>query len=161
MKETGAHAVKMEGGAEIKDSIARILSAGVPVMGHLGLTPQSIYKFGTYTVRAREEAEAQKLLEDARILEECGCFSIVLEKIPSLLARQVSEELHIPVIGIGAGPHVDGQVLVTHDLLGITNQFKPRFLRKYADLNTIISEAVSHYVEDVKQKSFPTENEAY
>jgi 3-methyl-2-oxobutanoate hydroxymethyltransferase len=161
MKETGAHAVKMEGGAEIKDSIARILSAGVPVMGHLGLTPQSIYKFGTYTVRAREEAEAQKLLEDARILEECGCFSIVLEKIPSLLARQVSEELHIPVIGIGAGPHVDGQVLVTHDLLGITNQFKPRFLRKYADLNTIISEAVTHYVEDVKQKSFPTENEAY
>ena len=161
MKETGAHAVKMEGGAEIKDSIARILSAGVPVMGHLGLTPQSIYKFETYTVRAREEAEAQKLLEDARILEECGCFSIVLEKIPSLLARQVSEELHIPVIGIGAGPHVDGQVLVTHDLLGITNQFKPRFLRKYADLNTIISEAVSHYVEDVKQKSFPTENEAY
>jgi 3-methyl-2-oxobutanoate hydroxymethyltransferase len=161
MKETGAHAVKMEGGAEIKDSIARILSAGVPVMGHLGLTPQSIYKFGTYTVRAREEAEAQKLLEDARILQECGCFSIVLEKIPSLLARQVSEELHIPVIGIGAGPHVDGQVLVTHDLLGITNQFKPRFLRKYADLNSIISEAVSHYVEDVKQKSFPSDNEAY
>ncbi len=161
MKETGAHAVKMEGGAEIKDSIARILSAGVPVMGHLGLTPQSIYKFGTYTVRAREEAEAQKLLEDAKILEECGCFALVLEKIPSALARKVAESLSIPVIGIGAGPYVDGQVLVTHDLLGITNQFKPRFLRKYADLHSIISDAVNRYVEDVKQKDFPNEKEAY
>jgi 3-methyl-2-oxobutanoate hydroxymethyltransferase len=161
MKETGAHAVKMEGGAEIKDSIVRILSAGVPVMGHLGLTPQSIYKFGTYTVRAREEAEAKKLMEDARILEECGCFALVLEKIPSALARKVAESLSIPVIGIGAGPFVDGQVLVTHDLLGITNQFKPRFLRKYADLHGIISEAVGRYVEDVKQKDFPNDKEAY
>jgi 3-methyl-2-oxobutanoate hydroxymethyltransferase len=161
MKETGAHAVKMEGGAEIKESIMRILSAGVPVMGHLGLTPQSIYKFGTYTVRAKEEAEAQKLLDDAMLLQECGCFSIVLEKIPSNLAKKVSEMLSIPVIGIGAGPHVDGQVLVTHDLLGITNQFKPRFLRKYADLHTVITDAVSHYVEDVKQRSFPSDTEAY
>lgn len=161
MKETGAHAVKMEGGAEIKDSIIRILSAGVPVMGHLGLTPQSIYKFGTYTVRAKEEEEAKKLMEDALLLEQCGCFSIVLEKIPSRLAKEVSSKLHIPVIGIGAGPHVDGQVLVTHDLLGITNQFKPRFLRKYADLHSIITEAVTHYVEDVKQKQFPSESEAY
>ena len=161
MKETGAHAVKMEGGAEIKDSVIRILSAGVPVMGHLGLTPQSIYKFGTYTVRAKEEEEAQKLIEDALILEQCGCFAIVLEKIPSSLAKIVSERLTIPVIGIGAGPFVDGQVLVTHDLLGITNQFKPRFLRKYADLYGIITEAVSHYVEDVKRKDFPSEYEAY
>lgn len=161
MKETGAHAVKMEGGAEIKDSVTRILSAGVPVMGHLGLTPQSIYKFGTYTVRAREEAEAHKLLEDARILEDCGCFALVLEKIPSALAQQVANQLTIPVIGIGAGPHVDGQVLVTHDLLGITNQFKPRFLRKYADLHSIITDAVSNYVEDVKRQDFPNEGEAY
>jgi 3-methyl-2-oxobutanoate hydroxymethyltransferase len=161
MKETGAHAVKMEGGAEIKDSIIRILSAGVPVMGHLGLTPQSIYKFGTYTVRAKEEDEANKLIEDALILEQCGCFAIVLEKIPSSLAKMVAEKLTIPVIGIGAGPFVDGQVLVTHDLLGITNQFKPRFLRKYADLHNIITEAVSHYVEDVKRKDFPNESEAY
>lgn len=161
MKETGAHAVKMEGGAEIKESVVRILSAGVPVMGHLGLTPQSIYKFGTYTVRAKEDAEAQKLIEDAQLLEACGCFGIVLEKIPSSLAKEVAEKLTIPVIGIGAGPHVDGQVLVTHDLLGITNQFKPRFLRKYADLYSVISEAVSHYVEDVKIRDFPTEGEAY
>jgi 3-methyl-2-oxobutanoate hydroxymethyltransferase len=161
MKETGAHAVKMEGGAEIKDSIIRILSAGVPVMGHLGLTPQSIYKFGTYTVRAKEEEEANKLMEDALLLEQCGCFSIVLEKIPSRLAKEVSSKLNIPVIGIGAGPHVDGQVLVTHDLLGITNQFKPRFLRKYADLHTIITGAVTHYVDDVKKKKFPSESEAY
>lgn len=161
MKETGAHAVKMEGGAEIKESVSRILSAGVPVMGHLGLTPQSIYKFGTYTVRAKEDAEAQKLLEDAQILQDCGCFSIVLEKIPSSLAKKVCENLSIPVIGIGAGPDVDGQVLVTHDLLGITNQFKPRFLRKYADLHTIITDAVCHYVEDVKQNSFPSQKEAY
>ena len=161
MKETGAHGVKMEGGAEIKDSVARILSAGVPVMGHLGLTPQSIYKFGTYTVRAKEEAEAKKLIEDALVLEECGCFAIVLEKIPSTLAKEVSKKLTIPVIGIGAGPHVDGQVLVTHDLLGITNQFKPRFLRKYADLYTIMTDAVSSYVEDVKRRDFPNESEAY
>jgi 3-methyl-2-oxobutanoate hydroxymethyltransferase len=161
MKESGGHAVKMEGGAEIKDSIIRILSAGVPVMGHLGLTPQSIYKFGTYTVRAKEEDEANKLIEDALILEQCGCFAIVLEKIPSSLAKMVAEKLTIPVIGIGAGPFVDGQVLVTHDLLGITNQFKPRFLRKYADLHNIITEAVSHYVEDVKRKDFPNESEAY
>jgi 3-methyl-2-oxobutanoate hydroxymethyltransferase len=161
MKETGAHAVKMEGGAEIKDSIIRILSAGVPVMGHLGLTPQSIYKFGTYTVRAREEEEAKKLMEDALLLEQYGCFSIVLEKIPSQLAKDVSAKLTIPVIGIGAGPHVDGQVLVTHDLLGITNQFKPRFLRKYANLHTIITEAVIHYVDDVKKEQFPSESEAY
>ena len=161
MKETGAHAVKMEGGSEIKDSISRILSAGVPVMGHLGLTPQSIYKFGTYTVRAREEEEANKLINDALLLESCGCFAIVLEKIPSKLAKEVAQKLTIPVIGIGAGPHVDGQVLVTHDLLGITNQFKPRFLRKYTDLYTVISEAVSHYVEDVKNQDFPSEAEAY
>lgn len=161
MKETGAHAVKMEGGAEIKDSITRILSAGVPIMGHLGLTPQSIYKFGTYTVRAKEEEEAKKLLEDAQLLEDCGCFALVLEKIPSALAQEVAAKLTIPVIGIGAGPHVDGQVLVTHDLLGITNQFKPRFLRKYADLHTVITEAVSSYVEDVKRRDFPNESEAY
>lgn len=161
MKETGAHAVKLEGGAEVRESISRILSAGVPVMGHLGLTPQSIYKFGTYTVRAKEEAEAQKLIEDALLLQESGCFSLVLEKIPSRLAAQVQAKLSIPVIGIGAGPHVDGQVLVTHDLLGITNQFKPRFLRKYADLHSIITDAVSHYVEDVKQGSFPSQGEAY
>lgn len=161
MKETGAHAVKLEGGAEVRESVSRILSAGVPVMGHLGLTPQSIYKFGTYTVRAKEEAEAKKLLEDALLLEECGCFSLVLEKIPSRLAAQVQEKLNIPVIGIGAGPNVDGQVLVTHDLLGITNQFKPRFLRKYADLHGIITDAVSRYVEDVKQGGFPSSGEAY
>ena len=161
MKETGAHAVKMEGGAEIKDSVIRILSAGVPVMGHLGLTPQSIYKFGTYTVRAKEDEEANKLIDDALVLESCGCFAIVLEKIPSSLAKIVAEKLTIPVIGIGAGSFVDGQVLVTHDLLGITNQFKPRFLRKYADLHSIITEAVSHYVEDVKRKDFPNESEGY
>lgn len=161
MKETGAHAVKMEGGAEIRESISRILSAGVPVMGHLGLTPQSIYKFGTYTVRAREKAEAEKLMADAQILQECGCFSLVLEKIPSNLATKVAKSVSIPVIGIGAGPGVDGQVLVTHDLLGITNQFKPRFLRKYLDLHSMITEAVSHYVEDVKRSDFPNLSEAY
>ena len=135
MKESGAHAVKMEGGSEVKDSVLRILSAGVPVMGHLGLTPQSIYKFGTYTVRAKEEGEANKLLDDAKLLEECGCFGLVLEKIPAELARKVSATLKIPVIGIGAGPEVDGQVLVMQDMLGITKEFKPRFLRRYADLN--------------------------
>lgn len=161
MKESGAHAIKVEGGAEIKESVIRILSAGVPVMGHLGLTPQSIYKFGTYTVRAREEAEAQKLLDDAKLLEECGCFAIVLEKIPASLAKKVAETVSIPVIGIGAGGDVDGQVLVVHDMLGITQEFKPRFLRQYADLQTTITEAVQNYIQDVKAKDFPNENESY
>ena len=161
MKESGAHAVKMEGGIEIRDSVERILTAGVPVMGHLGLTPQSIYKFGTYTVRAREEKEAKKLLDDARILEECGCFSIVLEKIPADLAGQVAESVSIPVIGIGAGGGVDGQVLVMQDMLGITKEFKPRFLRRYADLDQIVTEAVSHYIKDVKSGDFPNEKEQY
>ncbi|QMU26813.1 3-methyl-2-oxobutanoate hydroxymethyltransferase [Adhaeribacter radiodurans] len=161
MKESGAHAIKLEGGSEIKESVVRILSAGVPVMGHLGLTPQSIYKFGTYTVRAKEEQEAQKLLEDALLLEELGCFALVLEKIPSELARKVAEGLRIPVIGIGAGPHVDGQVLVSHDLLGITKEFKPRFLRRYADLHDIMTNAVSNYIKDVKSRDFPSSEEAY
>jgi len=161
MKESGAHGIKLEGGHEIKESVVRILSAGVPVMGHLGLTPQSIYKFGTYTVRAKEEQEANKLLEDAFLLQELGCFAIVLEKIPSELAQKVASQLQIPIIGIGAGPHVDGQVLVTHDLLGITKEFKPRFLRRYAELNDVMTAAVRNYVDDVKSKSFPTEGEAY
>jgi 3-methyl-2-oxobutanoate hydroxymethyltransferase len=161
MKESGAHAVKLEGGQEIKESVTRILSAGVPVMGHLGLTPQSIYKFGTYTVRAKEEAEAKKLIEDAKILEDCGCFAIVVEKIPATLGKEVASKLSIPVIGIGAGPYVDGQVLVTHDLLGITNEFQPRFLRKYANLHQIMSDAVTHYVSDVKARDFPNDKEAY
>ncbi|MEN7550950.1 3-methyl-2-oxobutanoate hydroxymethyltransferase [Rapidithrix thailandica] len=161
MKESGAHAVKIEGGSEIKESVLRILSAGVPVMGHLGLTPQSIYKFGTYTVRAKEEAEAEKLIEDAKLLQECGCFAVVLEKIPSALAKRVAETLHIPVIGIGAGNHVDGQVLVTHDMLGITKDFKPRFLRRYTDLSGIINDAVVNYINDVKQGDFPNEKESY
>jgi 3-methyl-2-oxobutanoate hydroxymethyltransferase len=161
MKESGAHAIKVEGGAEIKESVVRILSAGVPVMGHLGLTPQSIYKFGTYTVRAKEEAEANKLIEDAKILEECGCFALVLEKIPAELAKRVAEELTIPVIGIGAGPYVDGQVLVVHDMLGITQEFRPRFLRQYADLRGIMHEAVGNFIKDVKSKDFPNEKESY
>ncbi len=161
MKESGGHAVKMEGGAEIKESIIRILSAGVPVMGHLGLTPQSIYKFGTYTVRAKEEEEAKKLISDAKILEECGCFAIVLEKIPAKLAKLVASEIKIPIIGIGAGSEVDGQVLVTHDLLGITHDFKPRFLRRYADLYTIMTQAVEGYIHDVKSRDFPNEKECY
>jgi 3-methyl-2-oxobutanoate hydroxymethyltransferase len=161
MKESGAHAVKLEGGSEVKDSVLRILSAGVPVMGHLGLTPQSIYKFGTYTVRAREEAEANKLFEDAHMLQECGCFGLVLEKIPANLAKKVASSLSIPVIGIGAGPDVDGQVLVMQDMLGITNEFKPRFLRKYADLHGIITGAVGKYIEDVKAKDFPNQDEKY
>ncbi|GHA71461.1 3-methyl-2-oxobutanoate hydroxymethyltransferase [Pontibacter akesuensis] len=161
MKESGAHGIKLEGGAEIKESVTRILSAGVPVMGHLGLTPQSIYKFGTYSVRAKEEVEAQKLIDDALLLQELGCFSIVLEKIPSALAKRVAETLAIPIIGIGAGPDVDGQVLVVHDMLGINKEFKPRFLRRYADLHTIMTEAVQHYVQDVKSKDFPNEKEAY
>ncbi len=161
MKESGGHAVKLEGGSEVADSVERILKAGIPVMGHLGLTPQSIYKFGTYSVRAKEEAEAKKLLEDAKLLQECGCFALVLEKIPGALAKQVADSLHIPVIGIGAGPDVDGQVLVMQDMLGITQEFKPRFLRRYADIATIATDAVSKYVEDVKSKSFPSKEEMY
>lgn len=161
MKESGAHCVKMEGGVEIAESVSRILTAGIPVMGHLGLTPQSIYKFGTYTVRAKHEAEAQKLREDALKLQELGCFGIVLEKIPAALAKQVSESLSIPTIGIGAGQHCDGQVLVIHDLLGINKEFKPRFLRQYADLNSIMNSAIKNYVGDVKSKSFPNEKEQY
>ena len=161
MKESGAHAVKLEGGIEVKESVDRILSAGIPLMGHLGLTPQSIYKFGTYSVRAKEEAEAQKLMEDAKVLEACGCFGLVLEKIPADLASRVSKSLTIPTIGIGAGADADGQVLVMQDMLGINKEFKPRFLRHYADLHTIITEAVSHYVADVKAKTFPSEEEKY
>jgi 3-methyl-2-oxobutanoate hydroxymethyltransferase len=161
MKESGAHSVKMEGGSEIKESVDRILSAGIPVMGHLGLTPQSIYKFGTYTVRAKEEAEANKLQEDARLLQQCGCFGIVLEKIPAELAKKVSKELLIPTIGIGAGADTDGQVLVMQDMLGINKDFKPRFLRHYADLHGSITHAVSNYVNDVKSKDFPNEEEKY
>jgi 3-methyl-2-oxobutanoate hydroxymethyltransferase len=161
MKESGAHAVKLEGGAEVEDSIKRILMAGIPVMGHLGLTPQSIYKFGTYTVRAKEEAEAQKLREDAKLLETLGCFAIVLEKIPANLAKEVSESLEIPTIGIGAGRNADGQVLVTHDMLGITKDFKPRFLRRYLELFDAIAEATRHYISDVKSKEFPNEKEQY
>ncbi len=161
MKEAGAHAVKMEGGAEIKESVLRILTAGIPVMGHLGLMPQSIYKFGTYSVRAQEEVEAQKLLDDALLLQECGCFGIVLEKIPAEFAKTVSESLLIPTVGIGAGMHTDGQVLVVHDLLGINNEFSPRFLRRYADLHSVITDAVQNYVTDVKNKDFPNEKECY
>ena len=161
MKESGAHAVKMEGGKEVTESIERVLTAGIPVMGHLGLTPQSIYKFGTYTVRAKEEEEAEKLIEDARLLQEIGCFSIVLEKIPAELGKEVANSLDIPLIGIGAGAHVDGQVLVMHDMLGITQDFKPRFLRAYADLNKTIHDAVGGYIKDVKSQDFPNENESY
>lgn len=161
MKESGAHSVKMEGGAEIKESVLRVLSAGVPVMGHLGLTPQSIYKFGTYAVRAKEDDEAEQLIADAKLLEECGCYAIVLEKIPAELAKRVSEEINIPTIGIGAGPHTDGQVLVMHDMLGITKEFKPRFLRQYADVGSIITEAIGNYIKDVKSNDFPNEKESY
>src|SRR5690606_15998546 len=161
MKESGAHAVKVEGGAEIRESVIRILSAGVPVMGHLGLTPQSIYKFGTYTVRAREDKEANKLMEDARILEDCGCFALVLEKIPAKLAKKVAESVSIPIIGIGAGQDVDGQVLVIHDMLGITQEFQPRFLRQYADLRGLMGSAVENYIKDVKSGDFPNEKESY
>lgn len=161
MKETGAHAIKLEGGEEILESVKRILSAGVPVMGHLGLTPQSIYKFGTYTVRAKEEAEAEKLERDSRLLEEAGCFAIVLEKIPATLAKRVTAGLHIPTIGIGAGNGCDGQVLVMHDMLGITTEFKPRFLRQYLNLHENISGAVQQYVKDVKNVDFPNETEQY
>ncbi|HMR43930.1 MAG TPA: 3-methyl-2-oxobutanoate hydroxymethyltransferase [Saprospiraceae bacterium] len=161
MKESGAHGVKMEGGSEIQESVKRILSAGVPVMGHLGLTPQSIYKFGTYTVRAKEEAEAQKLMEDAALLQELGCFAIVLEKIPAKLTKQVSESLVIPTIGIGAGKHANGQVLVTHDMLGITKDFQPRFLRRYLELFDLVKEATQAYIRDVRNKDFPNEQEQY
>ena len=161
MKETGADAVKLEGGEEIKESIARILSAGIPIMGHLGLTPQSINKFGTYAVRAKEEAEAQQLIKDAHLLEQLGCFAIVLEKIPAKLAARVAEEVTIPIIGIGAGGGVDGQVLVMHDMLGINKDFSPRFLRRYANLHTIITDAVKQYISDVKEQDFPNESEQY
>lgn len=161
MKETGAHAVKVEGGEEILESVKRILAAGIPVIGHLGLTPQSIYKFGTYTVRAKEEAEAEKLKADAKLLEEAGCFAIVLEKIPAMLAKEVSESLHIPTIGIGAGKHCDGQVLVMHDMLGINTEFKPRFLRQYLNLAEQINGAVQQYISDIKSQDFPNENEQY
>jgi 3-methyl-2-oxobutanoate hydroxymethyltransferase len=161
MKESGAHSVKLEGGKEIIESIERILTAGIPVMGHLGLTPQSIYKFGTYTVRAKEEEEAKKLIEDALLLEKAGCFALVLEKIPSELASKVAKKLTIPVIGIGAGSEVDGQVLVLHDMIGMTHEFSPRFLRRYLNLYQDIQSAVGQYVSDVKSKDFPNEKEQY
>ncbi len=161
MKETHADCIKLEGGSEVRESIERILCAGIPVMGHLGLTPQSINKFGTYTVRAREEAEAKKLVEDAHLLEEIGCFALVLEKIPAVLAARVAKEIRIPVIGIGAGGDVDGQVLVMHDMLGINQGFSPRFLRRYANLAEVITHAVQQYIEDVKRCDFPNEKEQY
>ncbi|WP_338733717.1 3-methyl-2-oxobutanoate hydroxymethyltransferase [Mangrovimonas cancribranchiae] len=161
MKESGGHAVKLEGGKEIKESIKRILNAGIPVMGHLGLTPQSIYKFGTYTVRAKEEEEAKQLISNAKMLEKIGCFAVVLEKIPAELAKQVADELTIPVIGIGAGNGVDGQVLVLHDMIGMTHEFNPRFLRRYMNLYEDMTTAISQYVDDVKSVSFPNENEQY
>ncbi len=161
MKESGGHAVKLEGGKEIKESIKKILQAGIPVMGHLGLTPQSIYKFGTYTVRAKEEEEAEKLIEDAKMLEKIGCFALVLEKIPAELAKKVAESISIPVIGIGAGNGVDGQVLVVHDMIGMTHEFHPRFLRRYMNLFEDMSNAIGQYVDDVKSKDFPNANEQY
>lgn len=161
MKESGAHAVKLEGGREVKESVERILSAGIPVMGHLGLTPQSIYKFGTYTVRATEEQEANKLIEDAQLLQQLGCFALVLEKIPATLGEQVAKALHIPVIGIGAGGKVDGQVLVMHDMMGITKEFKPRFLRRYLNLYDEIKKGVGAYINDVKSGDFPNDMEGY
>ena len=161
MKESGAHAVKLEGGAEVIESAKRILSAGIPVMGHLGLIPQRIYKFGTYTVRAKQKEEAEKLIADAKLLEEAGCFAIVLEKIPAKLATQVAKSITIPVIGIGAGSGVDGQVLVIHDLLGITKEFSPRFLRRYLNLYSEMKNAVSHYIKDVKVVDFPNDKEQY
>lgn len=161
MKEAEAHAVKLEGGEEVVDSVKRILTAGIPVMGHLGLTPQSIYKFGTYEVRAKEEEEANKLIADAKLLEEAGCFAIVLEKIPSKLAKEVAQNIKVPIIGIGAGPDVDGQVLVSHDMLGINKEFSPKFLRRYLNLYDEIKEAVEHYVRDVKAIDFPNDKEQY
>lgn len=161
MKESGGHAVKLEGGSEIIESVERILTAGIPVMGHLGLTPQSIYRFGTYTVRAKQEAEAEKLLADAKLLEKTGCFALVLEKVPSVLAKKVAESISIPVIGIGAGNDVDGQVLVLHDMLGMTHEFNPRFLRRYLSLFDDITSAVQSFISDVKSKDFPNEKEQY
>ena len=161
MKESGAHAIKLEGSKEEAESIKRIVNAGIPVMGHLGLTPQSIHQFGSFALRAKEEAEAQKLKEDAKLLEQLGCFAIVLEKIPATLAEEVAKSVHIPIIGIGAGSAVDGQVLVMQDMLGMSNEFQPRFLRKYANLQEVITNAVSHYIEDVKSVDFPNEKEQY
>jgi 3-methyl-2-oxobutanoate hydroxymethyltransferase len=161
MKETGAHSIKLEGGEEVLDSIKKIVAAGIPVMGHLGLTPQSIYKFGTYTVRAKDETEAEKLKTDALLLQQAGCFALVLEKIPAALAKEVSESLHIPTIGIGAGVHCNGQVLVMHDMLGINTEFKPRFLRKYLNMYEQITTAVQQYISDVKHKEFPNAEEQY
>lgn len=161
MKESGAHSVKLEGGREIKESIKRILNAGIPVMGHLGLTPQSIYKFGTYTVRAKEEKEAEDLIEDAKMLEKVGCFAIVLEKVPAALAKKVAESVSIPIIGIGAGNGVDGQVLVLHDMIGMTHEFNPRFLRRYLNLYEDMTGAISQYVDDVKSVDFPNDSEQY
>jgi 3-methyl-2-oxobutanoate hydroxymethyltransferase len=161
MKETGAHAIKLEGGEEVVESVKRIISAGIPVMGHLGLTPQSIYKFGTYNVRAKEDAEANKLRNDAKLLEEAGCFAVVLEKIPAALAKEVTESVNIPTIGIGAGKYCDGQVLVMHDMLGINTEFKPRFLRQYLNMADEITGAVQQYVKDVKANDFPSETESY
>lgn len=161
MKETGGHSVKLEGGSEIIESVDRIISAGIPVMGHLGLTPQSIYKFGTYTVRAKEDKEAEKLINDAKLLEKSGCFALVLEKVPAKLAAKVSKEVNIPVIGIGAGNEVDGQVLVLHDMLGMNHEFNPRFLRRYLNLYDDITNAVQNYIVDVKSKDFPNSNEQY
>jgi len=161
MKESGAHAVKLEGGSEIKESIKKILNAGIPVMGHLGLTPQSIYKFGTYNVRAKEQEEANRIIEDAKMLDKIGCFALVLEKIPSVLAQQVAKNIAIPVIGIGAGNGVDGQVLVIHDMLGMNNEFNPRFLRRYLNLHELMQNAIQKYVSDVKSVDFPNQNEKY
>ena len=161
MKETGGHSVKLEGGAEVAESVRKIVGAGIPVMGHLGLTPQSIYKFGTYTVRAKQEEEANTLRKDAKLLQDAGCFALVLEKIPALLAKEVSESLTIPTIGIGAGKHCDGQVLVMHDMLGINTEFKPRFLRQYLNIHEQASGAVQQYIKDVKGKEFPNESEQY
>jgi 3-methyl-2-oxobutanoate hydroxymethyltransferase len=161
MKETGAHSVKLEGGEEVIDSVKKIVSAGIPVMGHLGLTPQSIYKFGTYTVRAKENTEADKLRKDAKLLEQAGCFAVVLEKIPAQLAKEVSGNLSIPAIGIGAGMYCDGQVLVMHDMLGINTEFKPRFLRQYLNIHEQATRAVQQYISDVKSKKFPDECEQY
>ena len=161
MKESGAHAIKLEGGKEEAESIRRIVNAGIPVMGHLGLTPQSIHQFGGFGLRAKEEAEAQKLKDDAKLLEQLGCFAIVLEKIPAALAEEVAKSVRIPIIGIGAGNGVDGQVLVMHDMLGMSNEFQPKFLRKYANLQEVINEAVTHYIADVKSVDFPNENESY
>ncbi len=161
MKEAGAHAIKLEGGRHIVETVRRIVDAGIPVMGHLGLTPQSIYKFGTYKVRATEDQEAEDLIRDAKLLEEAGCFSIVLEKIPAHVAEKVTNEISIPTIGIGAGPSCDGQVLVLHDMLGLNKEFNPRFLRRYADLNSVMTDAVQHYIKDVKNRDFPNKDEQY